>query len=214
MILTANKTMKTDIKEHFSNSPSYLNDGLYYKGDLNLLYSNRKVSIIGSRIPTKEGRVAAEKITKFYIDKGVTIVSGMAKGIDRIAHLTAIKNNGATIAVLGTPVDKIYPRENKDIYDVMVENHLVISQFESNAKTSRSSFPMRNRTMAFICDTTIICDASESSGTKHQAKEALKYGRQLYILSHIVTHGNVSWCNNLLDLGAELIDINQLGSLS
>jgi len=206
--------MKIDLSLYFSDIPPFLKDGLSYRGNLDLLTSNGLVSIIGSRKPTKKGSAAAEKITKNLVSKGIVTVSGMAEGIDRIVHQTTIDAGGKTIAVLGTPVDKIYPRSNTDIYNLIIDGHLALSQFDTGTNTRPSHFPMRNRTMAFISDATIICDATEKSGTKHQANAALKYNKKLFILEHIIDEQNVSWCKELLAKGAKKLYFNQQEILS
>lgn len=214
MMNTVALIMNIDLSLYYSDVPSFLEEGLFYKGNLSLLTSGKRVSIIGSRKPTNAGSKAAVRITKELIAKGFTTVSGMAEGIDTIVHKTTIDSGGKTIAVLGTPVEKVYPKSNTDIYNIMVENHLVLSQFDSGTKTRPSHFPMRNRTMAFISETTIICDATEKSGTKHQALAALKFKKQVFILSHIIDKHNVTWCKDLLTKGAKKLEIYQQEILS
>ena len=196
--------LKTDLSHNFTDVPYYLKDGLDFRGDLDLLSRDiERVSIIGSRKPTESGSKAAESIARELVSKGVIIVSGLAEGIDTIAHKTTIATGGRTIAVLGTPIDKIYPKSNTDLFRVIEKEHLILSQFDLGTKTQPSHFPMRNRTMAFISDATIICDATAKSGTKHQAHAALRYGKKLFILGHIIDEQNVTWCKDLLTKGAK-----------
>lgn len=214
MMNTLIQNMKANLSDKYDNVPNYLREGINYIGDIQLLYSGKRISIIGSRKPTAKGAMVAKAVTEILVQKDIVTVSGLAAGIDRIVHETTIRNNGKTIAVLGTPVDKIYPRSNADIYDIIAERHLLLSQFDENTNTRPSNFPMRNRTMAFISDSTIICDASEKSGTKHQALAALKFNKRLFIASHITDEHKVRWCLELLQKGAQKLDINKVENLS
>ena len=214
MMNTLVQNMKTDLSDKYDNIPNYLSGGINYIGNIQLLCAEQKVSIIGSRKPTAMGAQVAKAVTELLVLKDIVTVSGLATGIDRIVHETTIRNNGKTIAVLGTPVNKIYPQSNSDIYDIIAERHLLLSQFDESTSTRPSNFPMRNRTMAFISDSTIICDASEKSGTRHQALAALKFKKKLFIASHITDEHKVRWCIELLQKGAQKLDINKVENLS
>ena len=183
--------------------------GLYFRGDSNILKNHKMASIIGSRKPTEIGTNCAVKITKQLVKNGVATVSGLALGIDTIVHEETINQKGKTIAVLGTPVNKIYPKQNTELYHRILEKGLLLSQFDDLTPTRPSHFPMRNRTMAFLADATFICDASEKSGTKHQAKEALKLNKRVYILSHIIDEQKVVWANELISKGAIKLDLSK-----
>lgn len=208
------QNMKADISEKYGDVPNYLREGINYIGDIQLLYTGQRVSIIGSRRPTTKGAHVAKTVTEILVQNNIVTVSGLAAGIDRIVHETTIRSNGKTIAVLGTPVNKIYPQSNSDIYEIIAQRHLLLSQFDENTSTRPSNFPMRNRTMAFISDSTIICDASEKSGTRHQALAALKFEKKLFIASHITDDHKVRWCMELLQKGAQKLDINKVENLS
>ncbi|MDE3744006.1 DNA-processing protein DprA [Maribacter polysaccharolyticus] len=182
--------------------PSYLSKGLDFKGNPELLDDTKKVSIIGSRKPTELGAAAARELTLHFIERDYTIVSGLALGIDTIAHTTALDHNGRTLAVIGTPIDRVYPKENKELFNRVIENGLLVSQFPIRSKTRPANFPQRNRTMAYLSDITVICDATSKSGTRHQAQEALKLGKKVYILQHVLDAG-IPWANALLDKGVQ-----------
>lgn len=193
-----------DVEEKFAPSE------LFIVGDETLVHDNRCVSIIGTREPSNEGIEKAQKITEFLVKNNIVIVSGLAKGIDTVAHKTAIENNGKTIAVVGTPLNQYYPKENKDLQDKIMNNHLAISQFKIGIPTYPSNFPARNRTMALISQASIIIEAGEKSGTMHQGWEALRLGRKLYILDSLVNNKNLSWPIKLVEYGAEILYMDNL----
>ncbi|QII69993.1 DNA-processing protein DprA [Apibacter sp. B3706] len=189
----------TDIEK--KNSPKEL----YFKGNFSLLSKGRRVSVVGSRNISDLGIRRTKKIVKFLVDSNITVVSGLAQGVDAFAHSSAMDNNGNTIAVIGTPLDKYYPKENKHIQDRIAAEQLLLSQFPEGYPISPKNFPIRNRTMALISDATIIIEASEKSGTKHQGWEALRLGRNLFIMENIIKDGKVTWAKEMLDYGAEIL---------
>lgn len=182
------------------NSPKEL----FFKGNFSLLENGRRVAVVGSRKVSELGVRRARKISKFLVENDITVVSGLAEGVDTIAHKTAIENQGQTIGVIGTPIDKYFPVENKQLQDFIAENHLLISQFPENYPVTPKSFPIRNRTMALISDATIIIEASEKSGTKHQGWEALRLGRQLLIMENVL-NDKISWAEEMLSYGAQVL---------
>lgn len=190
------KNKLTQVEQKFSP------DTLFYQGNISLLQERRRVSVVGSRAVSDAGIKRAEKITRELVKNNIIVVSGLAKGVDTVAHKTAINVGGDTIGVIGTPINKYYPKENKELQDFIAKNHLLISQFPENYPTKSKNFPIRNRTMALISDATIIIEASEESGTKHQGWEALRLGRRLFILENVFKSG-VSWAEEMLQYGAE-----------
>lgn len=190
------KNKLTQVEQKFSP------DTLFYQGNISLLQERRRVSVVGSRAVSDAGIKRAEKITRELVKNNIIVVSGLAKGVDTVAHKTAIKTGGDTIGVIGTPINQFYPKENKELQDFIAKNHLLISQFPENYPTTPKNFPIRNRTMALISDATIIIEASEKSGTKHQGWEALRLGRRLFILENVF-NSDVSWAEEMLQYGAE-----------
>ena len=192
----AYKNKLTEVEQKFSP------DTLFYQGNISLLQKRRRVSVVGSRKVSDAGIRRAEKITRELVKNNIIVVSGLAKGVDAVAHQTAIKTGGDTIGVIGTPINEYYPKENKELQDFIAKNHLLISQFPEGYPTTPKNFPIRNRTMALISDATIIIEASEKSGTKHQGWEALRLGRRLFILENVFK-SDVSWAEKMLGYGAE-----------
>ena len=110
------------------------------------------MSVVGSRKPTESGIQRAIILTKSLIKHNIIVVSGLAEGIDTVAHQTTISEKGKTIAVLGTPLNQVYPAKNKNLLEEIKKNHLAISQFPENYPVQKQNFPIRNRTMALISD--------------------------------------------------------------
>lgn len=185
-------------KKHFP-------ERLFFGGNENLLYEKRRVSVVGSRAASREGLQRAKIISKALVSHDIIVVSGLAKGIDTIAHQTAIDSGGQTIAVLGTPLNIPYPKENAILLDKIKKGHLAISQFPEDFPTQPKNFPIRNRTMALISDATIIIEATAKSGTRHQGWEALRLGREVYILENVIQDSNISWASEMLDYGAQVL---------
>ncbi|WP_317194040.1 DNA-processing protein DprA [Aquimarina mytili] len=191
------------------NSP----EELFTEGDFSLLYEGRRVAVVGSRKVSPQGIKRAQVITKKLVEKGIIVVSGLAQGVDTVAHTTAIREQGKTIAVLGTPLDKVYPKENKELLDLIKKDHLAISQFPLNYPSRPANFPIRNRTMALISDATIIIEASEKSGTRHQGWEALRLGRSVLLLENIVSDSSLTWPKEMLDYGAQVLTRENFDSI-
>lgn len=154
---------------------------------------------MGTRNPSEEGRANAKRLADFLAKRGATVVSGLATGIDTVAHHASMDSGGSTIAVLGTPLDKAYPAQNRALQDEIMQRHLVISQFEPGSSTRPANFVMRNRTMALISDATVIVEAKAKSGTEHQGWEAIRLGRPLFLMD---TVPEIPWVDKLCHYGA------------
>lgn len=183
------------------NSPKEL----FYSGDFSLLESGRRIAVVGSRKVSELGIKRTEVITKFLVEKGIVVTSGLAEGVDTVAHTTAIKYGGRTIAVLGTPLNKCFPAGNCELQEEIGKHHLLISQFQENYPVFPKNFPIRNKTMALISDATIIIEAAKNSGTRHQGWEALRLGRSLYIMENIIKDTSVTWAKEMLNYGAQVL---------
>jgi DNA processing protein len=190
----------------------YAPPNLFVEGDASLIYSGLKVSIVGSRKPTQQGIEDAKCLAKTLVKHGAIVLSGLAEGIDTVAHETAIKNGGKTIAVLGTPLDVAYPAKNRNLLDIIKKDHLAISQFGKGYPTKKENFPMRNRTMALLSDATIIVEASEASGTRHQGWEALRLGRFIFIMKSVLENKDLSWPKEMVKYGAQELTCELLPS--
>lgn len=171
---------------------------VYYAGDLDLV-KDRCIAVIGTRNVTEVGRKRANKFARELVEAGVVVVSGLAQGVDAQALGGAITNGGRVIAVIGTPLDKAYPAANASLQEEIYRGHLLISQFAIGERTYPSNFVARNRTMAAITDASVIIEATESSGTLHQASECVKLGRWLGISKSVVEDSRLSWPAQFID---------------
>lgn len=131
-------------------------------------------------------------------------MSGLAAGIDTAAHRGAIEAGGRTIAVIGTPLNRSYPKANESLQQEIAERHLCISQFAAGHPVLPQNFPMRNRVMALISDATVIVEAGETSGSISQGWEALRLGRGLFIANSVIERG-MKWTAELLNYGAQVL---------
>jgi DNA processing protein len=155
---------------------------LLYAGDRSLLTRGTRVSVVGSRKTTHDGRRRAQALTKALVAHQIIVVSGLAEGIDTAAHTAALEAGGSTIAVLGTPLDQFNPKENRDLQERLMREQLVVSQFAPGSAVTPKNFSIRNRTMALLTDATVIVEPGEKSGTLHQGWEALRLGRLLFLM--------------------------------
>jgi DNA processing protein len=183
---------------------------LYTAGDLALLRNGPRVSVVGSRRASDEGIRRAEILTKALVERHAVVISGLAEGIDTAAHETAITLGGKTVAVLGTPLDKVFPAKNRPLQDRIMRDYLAVSQFPSGYAAGRESFPIRNRTMALLSDATVIVEAGEKSGTVHQGWEALRLGRLLFLMESIATNPALSWPTEMIRYGAQVLERDNL----
>ena len=183
------------------NVPKFLE----YEGDFSLIVRSPKVSVVGSRDVSTNGILRAVEVVNELVRNNATIVSGLAKGVDTIAHKAAIASGGKTIAVLGTSLDKCSPIGNLELLNEIKKNHLAISQFKKDSRVFPSNFPQRNKTMALISDATIIIEATENSGTMHQGWEAIRLNRDLFILESVIAENKVSWAKEMIRYGATVV---------
>ena len=183
------------------NMPPFV---LYYYGDISLLKEyDKNIAVIGARDCTEYGITYTYKIVR-GIAKQVNVVSGLARGIDAIAHEAAIRNGGRTIAILGCGIDMCYPAENKALYEEIKKNHLLISEYPGKEYTDLSGFPLRNRIIAQISKTVFITEAYEKSGTSITASYALEMNKDVACIPYEI--GKNSFCNALIKKGAYLVE--------
>lgn len=181
--------------------PAYLS----CKGNHNLL-DHEQVAIVGTRNPTSYGRKSCELFTSQLARKGKTISSGMAKGIDAIAHQTALNNSAKTIAVLGSGIETIYPAVNRNLYfSILREDGLIISEHLFDAKPDAVNFPMRNRIIAGIVESTIVIEAGIKSGAVITANIANELGKSVYAVPGSIFSAQSEGCNLLLQEGAYVL---------
>lgn len=156
---------------------------LFYYGDITLLNNcENNVAVIGSRQCSSYGIEMTEKIVS-SIARDVTIVSGLARGIDSIAHKSAINSGGKTIAVLGSGIDYCYPKENRALYEEIKNNHLLLSEFPFMCEPNKENFPFRNRIIAALSKVVVVTEASYKSGTSTTVSWALELGKNCLLFT-------------------------------
>ena len=183
------------------DNPPYV---IFYKGDITLLNYNM-VAIVGSRKNTNYG----EQVTKFIVSElyniSYGVVSGVAAGIDSIAHREILFRGGKTIGVLGCGIDVVYPRFNKNLYDRISEHGLLISEFLPGTKPLSYNFPQRNRIISGLSNSIIVVEAKERSGTMITVNSALEQGREIYAVPGNITSINSAGTNELIKQGAKIL---------
>ncbi|GHJ49055.1 hypothetical protein Cs7R123_63970 [Catellatospora sp. TT07R-123] len=154
----------------------------------------RAVAVVGSRDASPRGLRIANTIATEFARNAITVVSGLAEGIDTAAHTAALAAGARTVAVIGTGINRHYPASNRALQDQIADQGLVISQFWPDAAPTRSHFPMRNAVMSGYSAATVIVDAGEHSGTRIQARLAVQHGRHVIILKDLL---HLQWAREL-----------------
>lgn len=182
---------------------------LYVLGKPEILNSPLSLSIVGSRNATINGRKTASRIAYELTNNGVMIISGMARGIDSAAHKGAMYANnqqGTTIAVLGTGVDVIYPKENKLLYEQIALNGAVVSEFPLGTQPQSTNFPRRNRIVSALSQGTLVVEAATNSGSLITARLALEQGKDIFAIPGSPNDERASGPNKLIKDGAVLVE--------
>jgi DNA processing protein len=164
------------------------------------------VAIVGSRNASAYGRFTTDKISRELALRGVTIVSGMARGIDSCAHRSALASRGKTIAVLGSGLDVIYPQENKKLFDAIAQNGAVITEYPPGTQPVPYHFPERNRIISGISYGVVVVEAGVKSGSLITASLALEQGRDVFAIPGMIDSAHSRGTNSLIKQGAKLID--------
>ncbi len=178
---------------------------LYVRGRIELLQERRTVSLIGARQASDEAKLNTKRVAKTLGRNGITVVSGLAKGIDVTAHKSALDKNYNTIAVIGTNLNQYYPPENKEVQLEIEKRGLVVSQFSPATKTERWFFPLRNGVMSGLSLATVIMEAGETSGALKQADFAIKQGRQVLIPVKALEISTLTWPKRYMEKGAQTV---------
>ena len=194
-----------DSLKFIDNRPVFL----YIRGNIENLYEDC-IAIVGSRNASIYGRNVARKIARELADRNINIVSGLAAGIDKFAHLGALESKtGKTIAVLGTGIsdNEIYPFENKKVFENILENKgTIISEFKLGTKPLKYNFPLRNRIISGLSTKLIVVEAAKNSGSLITADFALEQGKDIYAVPGNITSENSVGTNELIKQGAYLFN--------
>jgi DNA processing protein len=176
---------------------------LFAKGNISLLEKQPKLAVVGSRQATQYGKSAIRLLFPPLVEKGVVIVSGLANGIDTLAHENAMKNGGDTIAVIAGGLNHIYPKENIELATEMMKTQLVVSEYPPNTKPERWHFPARNRIISGMSNGTFIIEAKRKSGSLITANYAVNEGREVFSLPGSIFNPYSLGTNDLIQQGAK-----------
>ena len=176
---------------------------LFYKGRKEIL-STRNVAIIGSRKASVYGGEITKLLTKELNSYNITIISGGARGIDTVAHKSTLNNGGNTIVVLGCGIDVTYPKENKKLFDEVIEKGVIVSEFLPGTPPLKYNFPIRNRIISGMSELVIVVEAAKRSGTLITVDYALEQGREVMAVPGMIIGGGSSGCLNLIKDGAHM----------
>lgn len=175
---------------------------IYYRGHLSLL-NKPLVSIIGTRKITSYGKEVTQALTQAIVREGWGVVSGLATGVDQIAHETAIAEKvQSTIAIIPTGVDHYYPPQNRKLQDELCRNHLVLSEYLPFERAKKHHFIMRNRLVAGLTTSTIVMEAAMKSGSLITANYAIQFDREVHALPGRMNDTTSQGCNDLIAQGA------------
>lgn len=192
-----------DYPEVFKNViyPPYV---LFYRGDISLIKEKNIMAVIGARENTLYGEQMTKKLVIDLVNRGYIIISGLARGIDSVAHTTCLENGGKTIAVVGSGLNFTYPKENYHLQKEIEENGLIISEYPDFVKPKAIHYPYRNRLIAILSKSILVTEAKLKSGTMITVRHGLEYGKDIYVVPTLANIG--SGCNKLIKEGAQLVE--------
>ncbi len=179
---------------------------LYVRGDWQACFEQPGVGVIGSRLCSTYGANASEMLARDLASRGICVVSGLARGIDTAAHRGAIRGQGRTVAVVGTGIDGVYPKENKKLIDeILASGGAIVSQFPLGTPPIKENFPYRNRIISGLSHGVLIIEASERSGSLITARLAMEQNREVMAVPGNITSRNSFGTNYLIKAGAKLV---------
>jgi DNA processing protein len=179
---------------------------LFVEGDLPPLLDRPCVGIVGSRKVSAYGRQVTERLARELAERGVVIVSGLALGVDSIAHQAALDAKGGTIAVLGGPVEDVSPASHRQLAKNIVEQGgAIVSEYPTGSMNLRPNFVARNRIIAALSDVVLVTEAALKSGSLHTARFTIELGKDVLAVPGNITSVNSEGTNNLLRVGAQIV---------
>jgi DNA processing protein len=195
--------------EHYPPLLAQLPDAplaLWVEGENPGLLSGAQLAVVGSRNPTRGGLDNAQQFACYLAARGLTITSGLAIGIDGAGHRGAIAEIGGTIAVLGSGLDTIYPRQHADLAAAIVERGLLVSEYAPGVEPHKAHFPQRNRIIAGLSLGTLVVEATRHSGSLITARLAADYGREVFAIPGSIQNPLARGCHLLIRSGAKLVE--------
>lgn len=200
-IITFNDESYPPLLKQINDPPPYL----YVKGDLSIK-NNKVVAVVGTRYPSPYGQTATKELAQRLVEEGYTIVSGMARGIDSMAHKSAIDNKGRTVAVFGCGINVVYPESNKELSKKIIDHGALITEYSINTPPLQMNFPERNRIISGMATALIVVEASLNSGTMITVSHALDQGREVFAAPGQIYSMMSQGTNRLIKHGATMID--------
>lgn len=181
-------------------------ESIYVLGEKEIL-NQIGIAIVGSRNATQYGKNVASKMAKDLAEKGINIISGLAIGIDEFAHIgTLQQGNGKTIAVLGSGIDQLYPKQNIELARKIIKSGgCIISEYPIGTKPDKKNFPQRNRIISGLSQGILIVEANEKSGALITAEFGLEQGKEIFAVPGDITKNQSKGCNLLIKDGAKLV---------
>lgn len=192
---------------------------LFVRGSVDVL-STHQLSIVGTRKPTPVGIETAKRLAKELVEYGISVTSGLALGIDAAAHTGALSVKGLTIAVFGTGINRVYPRQNRQLAEeILAQGGTLLSEFPIDTPPLPQNFPQRNRIISGLSLGTIVIEAAERSGSLITAKLALDQGREVFAVPGSIQNELARGCHTLIKQGAKLVEraddiIEEIGALA
>lgn len=199
-VLLWSDPMYPDLLREIPDPPLFL----YYKGDVSLL-TNPSIGVVGSRRCSKDGIRTTEMLSRTLSASGVTTVSGLARGIDSVAHAHALAGWGSTVAVLGTGISHVYPPENRDLFFDVADRGIIVTEFPPNMPPEGRNFPLRNRIISGLSLGVLVIEAVPKSGSLITARHALEQGREVFAVPGRMQAHSSSGCHDLLRQGATAV---------
>ncbi|MDD2505780.1 MAG: DNA-processing protein DprA [Candidatus Cloacimonetes bacterium] len=179
---------------------------LYYRGNPDCLQREKNLGVVGTRHPTAYGREMCVKLISPLCRQKVNIISGLALGVDSVAHHTALKEGTSTVAVMACGLENTYPPQNRDLADRVIQNGILISEYEPGTKPDRWNFPARNRIISALSELVFIVEGHIDSGALLTAKNALQQNRDVCAMPGNINNRNAEGPNHLIKHGASLIN--------
>ncbi|MDD3284093.1 MAG: DNA-processing protein DprA [Patescibacteria group bacterium] len=179
---------------------------IFARGNINLLQHKNFLSVVGTRRNTQYGKSVVQNFVRPVAEQNITIVSGLAIGIDSLAHIESLDTSGSTIAVLGTPIDKIYPNCNYNLAQKILKNGLIISEMPINTPFVKENFARRNRIIAGLSQATFVVEAGEKSGALITSEFAINENREILTVTGSIFDNYVKGNIRLIKQGAKIIE--------
>ncbi|MFQ5560735.1 MAG: DNA-processing protein DprA [Nitrospinota bacterium] len=181
---------------------------LYLKGKEEF-FKIPMIAVVGSRTPSSYGKIAAEKLSADLSSNGLAVVSGFARGVDSVSHCAALKNHGATVAVLGSGMNCIYPPENRQLFQKISDEGLLVTEFPMNRRPDRMNFPRRNRIISGLSEGVLVVEAAKKSGSLITAEFALDQGKEVFAVPGNINSPRSKGTNALIKKGAVVTETFQ-----